>query len=169
MKYIISESQHRRLQEYYDYDEENNIMGNPSEQTLMVADFLIRYDIVDPRSILIFDDEIQIFRFEGMDFKYFGDNYVALHVSSNRGNIDIDIEFPRYEDEELEGIDQVIILKPSPKVTQFLTGISNNKIKMAKSHKSLPKLTKKKTVNKRNKMQSSNLEVLNRLSKEVKG
>jgi hypothetical protein len=108
MKYIISESQHRRLQEYYDYDEENNIMGNPSEQTLMVADFLIRYDIVDPRSILIFDDEIQIFRFEGMDFKYFGDNYVALHVSSNRGNIDIDIEFPRYEDEELEGIDQVI-------------------------------------------------------------
>lgn len=40
---------------------------------------------------------------------------------------------------------------------------------MAKSHKSLPKLTKKKTVNKRNKMQSSNLEVLNRLSKEVKG
>jgi hypothetical protein len=108
MKYIISESQHRRLQEYYDYEEENNIMGNPGEQTLMVADFLIRYDIVDPRSILIFDDEIQIFRFEGMDFKYFGDNYVALHVSSNRGNIDIDIEFPRYEDEELEGIDQVI-------------------------------------------------------------
>jgi hypothetical protein len=108
MKYIISETQHRRLQEYYDYDEENNIMGNPSEPTLMVADFLIRYDIVDPRSMLIFDDEIQIFRFEGMDFKYFGDNYVALHVSSNRGNIDIEIEFPRYEDEELEGIDEVI-------------------------------------------------------------
>jgi hypothetical protein len=108
MKYIISESQHRRLQEYYDYDEENNIMGNPNEQTLMVADFLIRYDIVDPRSMLIFDDEIQIFRFEGMDFEYFGENYVALHVSSNRGNIDIEIEFPRYEGEELEGIDEVI-------------------------------------------------------------
>jgi hypothetical protein len=43
-----------------------------------------------------------------MDFEYFGDNYVALHVSSNRGNIDIEIEFPRYEDEELEGIDEVI-------------------------------------------------------------
>jgi len=108
MKYIISETQHRRLQEYFDYDEENNVMGNPSESTLMVADFLLRYDIVNPSSMLIFDDEIQIFRFEGQDFQYFGENYVALHVSSNRGNIDIDIEFPRYEGEELEGIDEII-------------------------------------------------------------
>jgi hypothetical protein len=40
---------------------------------------------------------------------------------------------------------------------------------MAKSRKSLPKPTNKKTVNERNKKQVLNLEVINRLMKEVKG
>ena len=40
---------------------------------------------------------------------------------------------------------------------------------MAKSRKSLPKPTNKKTVNDRNKKQFLNLEVINRLMKEVKG
>lgn len=108
MKYIISESQHQRLREFYNEEEENNIMGDPSKDTLLVADFLLKYDLVDPRRILIMDDEIQIFGFEGQDFPYFNDNYVAFHVSNNRGNIDIEIEFPRYENEELEGLDEVI-------------------------------------------------------------
>jgi hypothetical protein len=40
---------------------------------------------------------------------------------------------------------------------------------MAKTHKSLPKPVNRKTVNKRNERQSSNLEIINRLWKEVKG
>ena len=108
MKYIISESQHERLQEFYNEEEENNILGNPSDDTLMVADFLLRYGLVDPRSLLIMDDEIQVFDFEGQKLTYFNDNYVSFHVSNNRGNIDIEVEFPRYENEELEGLDEVI-------------------------------------------------------------
>ena len=108
MKYIISESQHQRLQEFYNEEEENNIMGDPSKDTLLVADFLLRYDLVDPRRMLIMDDEIQIYGFEGHEFPYFNDNHVSFHVSNNRGNIDIEIEFPRYEDEELEGLDEII-------------------------------------------------------------
>lgn len=108
MKYIISESQRKRLQEFYNDEEENNVLGNPSDDTLMVADFLLRYNLVDPRSLLVMDDEIQIFSFEGQKFPYFNDNYVAFYVSNNRGNIDIEVEFPRYENEELEGLDEVI-------------------------------------------------------------
>lgn len=108
MKYIISESQHKRLQEFYNEEEENNILGNPSDDTLMVADFLLRYGLVDPRSLLVMDDEIQVFGFEGQELPYFNDNYVSFHVSNNRGNIDIEVEFPRYENEELEGLDEVI-------------------------------------------------------------
>lgn len=37
---------------------------------------------------------------------------------------------------------------------------------MAKSHKSLPKPTNKKTINKRNKLQFSNQEIINRLFAE---
>jgi hypothetical protein len=55
MKYIISESQHKRLREFYNDEEENNVLGNPSDDTLMVADFFLRYDLVDPRSLLITD------------------------------------------------------------------------------------------------------------------
>jgi hypothetical protein len=36
---------------------------------------------------------------------------------------------------------------------------------MAQSHKSLPKPTSRKTINKRNKLQMKNLEVLQKLSK----
>lgn len=108
MKYIISESQRKRLQEFYNDEEENNVLGNPSDDTLMVADFLLRYNLVDPRSLLVMDDEIQIFSFEGQKLPYFNDNYVAFYVSNNRGNIDIEVEFPRYENEELEGLDEVI-------------------------------------------------------------
>ena len=108
MKYIISESQHKRLREFYNDEEENNVLGNPSDDTLMVADFFLRYDLVDPRSLLITDDEIQVFGFEGQKFPYFNDNYVSFYVSNNRANIDIEVEFPRYENEELEGLDEVI-------------------------------------------------------------
>lgn len=108
MKYIISESQHQRLQEFYYEEEENNIMGNPSKDTLLVADFLLRYDLVDPNNMFIFDDEIDIHGFEGHEFLYFNNNFVAFHVSNNRGNIDIEIELPKYENEELEGLDEII-------------------------------------------------------------
>lgn len=37
---------------------------------------------------------------------------------------------------------------------------------MAQSHKSLPKGTSRKTVNKRNKLQRENLEIINKLSKK---
>lgn len=37
---------------------------------------------------------------------------------------------------------------------------------MAQSHKSLPKATSRKTVNKRNKLQRENLEIINKLSKK---
>lgn len=36
---------------------------------------------------------------------------------------------------------------------------------MAQAHKSLPKPTNRKTINKRNKLQKKNIEILNRLSK----
>jgi hypothetical protein len=36
---------------------------------------------------------------------------------------------------------------------------------MAQSHKSLPKPTSRKTINKRNKLQQKNIEIINRLSK----
>ena len=37
---------------------------------------------------------------------------------------------------------------------------------MAQSHKSLPKPTSRKTINKRSKLQRENLEILNKLSKK---
>jgi len=36
---------------------------------------------------------------------------------------------------------------------------------MAQAHKSIPKPTSRKTVNKRNKLQRSNIEIINKLSK----
>ena len=40
MKLIITESQYRTIHEQFNSADENNIVGNPSENTLMFADFL---------------------------------------------------------------------------------------------------------------------------------
>ena len=71
MKYIISESQYKRFNENVDI--ESNIIGEPTEEVLTVADFLNRYDIVEPGRMLIEDQAIQVFGFEGKDFKFFDD------------------------------------------------------------------------------------------------
>ena len=68
MKYIISESQYKRFNENVDI--ESNIIGEPTEEVLTVADFLNRYDIVEPGRMLIEDQAIQIFGFEEKEFSF---------------------------------------------------------------------------------------------------
>ena len=61
-KYIISESQFNRLQEQFNEDD-NFIVGNPNEETLLITDFLVKYDIVDPSNMNVFDDYIEVYNF----------------------------------------------------------------------------------------------------------
>ena len=76
MKYIISESQYKRFNENIDI--ETNIIGQPSDEVLIVADFLNRYDIVEPGKMLIEDQAIQIFGFEGKEFQFFDDEWRSI-------------------------------------------------------------------------------------------
>jgi|688.fasta_scaffold18614_8 hypothetical protein len=107
MKYIITESQYIKLKEdIFNSDDENNIIGNPSELTLMLADFLLRQDLVDIRRMLISDDEIEIFGFGEPILEYFMDNSISFQVIGAErdvhvnvvANDDIEGEYPEREE-----------------------------------------------------------------------
>ena len=98
-KYIISESQYNRLKEQLD-DNDNFIEGDPNEETLLITDFLLRYDIVDPSNINVFDDSIEIYGFENVELPYFNNNMIKLNVYPSQGDIWINVETSDNEDEE---------------------------------------------------------------------
>ncbi len=107
MKYIITESQYIKLKEdIFNSDDENNIIGNPSELTLMLADFLLRQDLVDIGRMLITDDEIEIFGFGEPILEYFMDNSISFQVIGAErdvhvnvvANDDIEGEYPEREE-----------------------------------------------------------------------
>ena len=98
-KYIISESQYTRLKEQLD-DNDNFIEGDPNEETLLITDFLLRYDIVDPSNINVFDDSIEIYGFENVELPYFNNNMIKLNVYPSQGDIWINVESSDNEDEE---------------------------------------------------------------------
>jgi len=98
-KYIISESQYNRLKEQLD-DNDNFIEGDPNEETLLITDFLLRYDIVDPSNINVFDDSIEIYGFENVELPYFNNNMIKLNVYPSKGDIWINVETSDNEDEE---------------------------------------------------------------------
>jgi hypothetical protein len=98
-KYIISESQYTRLKEQLD-DNDNFIEGDPNEETLLITDFLLRYDIVDPSNINVFDDSIEIYGFENVELPYFNNNMIKLNVYPSQGDIWINVETSDNEDEE---------------------------------------------------------------------
>ena len=60
MKLIITESQYRTINEQFNSKNENNIVGDPSENTLMFADFLLKQDIIEIGRMLILGDEIEV-------------------------------------------------------------------------------------------------------------
>lgn len=92
MKLILTESQYRKLSEMFDQEEERNIFGDPSENTLMVADLLLRQGLVEPGSFLIMDDKIQIFKIEKQDFDYLKDNSIFLNVYTIGGDVNVNVE-----------------------------------------------------------------------------
>jgi hypothetical protein len=107
MKYIITESQYIKLKEdIFNSDDENNIIGDPSELTLMLADFLLRQDLVDIGRMLITDDEIEIFGFGEPILEYFMDNSISFQVIGAErdvhvnvvANDDIEGEYPEREE-----------------------------------------------------------------------
>lgn len=92
MKYIISESQLARLKEdIFNVEDERNIMGNPSENTLMLADFLLRQDLVDVNRMLIDNDEIEIFGFQEPLLEFFMDNSMSFHVFGAEGDVHVNV------------------------------------------------------------------------------
>lgn len=99
MKLIITESQYKKLHEQYNSEDENNIIGNPSENTLMIADFLLKQNLVDPRRMLISDDEIEIFGFEQGPFDYFNDNSMSMEVHTLNDDVYVNIQGNDNDDE----------------------------------------------------------------------
>jgi hypothetical protein len=97
-KYIILESQLNRLREQFD-EKDTFITGDPNEETLFVTDFLLKYDIVDPDNINVFNDTIEIYGFEGINFPYFQNNLIKLQIFPSQGNIWINVETDDNEDE----------------------------------------------------------------------
>lgn len=92
MKYIISESQLSRLKEdIFNVEDERNIMGNPSENTLMLADFLLRQGLVDINRMLIDNDEIEIFGFQEPLLEFFMDNSMSFHVFGADGDVHVNV------------------------------------------------------------------------------
>jgi hypothetical protein len=92
MKYVITESQYKKLSEQFDFEEEDNIVGNPSENTLMIADFLLTQNLVDIRRMLILDDVIEIYGFENGPMEYFQDNKITFNVITRNGDVHINVE-----------------------------------------------------------------------------
>ena len=99
MKLIITESQYKKLHEQYNSEDENNIIGNPSENTLMIADFLLKQNLVDPRRMLISDDEIEIFGFEQGPFDYFNDNSMSMEIHTLNDDVYVNIQGIDNDDE----------------------------------------------------------------------
>ena len=99
MKLIITESQYKKLHEQYNSEDENNIIGNPSENTLMIADFLLKQNLVDPRRMLISDDEIEIFGFEQGPFDYFNDNSMSMEIHTLNDDVHVNIQGIDNDDE----------------------------------------------------------------------
>jgi hypothetical protein len=97
-KYIIKESQFKRIKEQF--DESNNfITGDPEQETLLVTDFLLRYNIVDPENINVFDNTIEIYGFEGIDFPYFQNNMIKLEIYPSKGDIWINVDTDDNDDD----------------------------------------------------------------------
>ena len=66
---------------------------------MLVTDFLLKYDIVDPNNINVFNDTIEIYGFEGINFPYFQNNLIKLQIFPSQGNIWINVETDDNEDE----------------------------------------------------------------------
>ena len=92
MKYVITESQYKKLSEQFDFEEEDNIVGNPSENTLMIADFLLTQNLVDIRRMLILDDVIEIYGFENGPMEYFQNKKIKFNVRTRNGDVHINVE-----------------------------------------------------------------------------
>jgi len=108
MKYIISESQYDKLKEQFDFEENNNVVGNPSEEVLIVADFLNRYDIVEPGDMLIKDNSIEIFGFENNNPNFFLDDMISLNIYPSKGDIWINVEWGEDVVESSEDFNEMI-------------------------------------------------------------
>jgi hypothetical protein len=106
MKYIITESQYRKLHEVFNFEDEGNIEGNPSDNTLMIADFLLRQDLVDIGNMLILDDVIEIYKFKNTNFDYFNDNAITFFVQTLDGDIHINVEGDKEDDYEGDATDR---------------------------------------------------------------
>ena len=92
MKYIISESQYSRIkEEIFNTEDENNIMGNPSENTLVLAYFLVRQGLVDIGRMLIDNDEIELFGFNEPILEYFFDNSLSFNVFGTDTDIHVNV------------------------------------------------------------------------------
>lgn len=100
MKYILTESQYARLKEdIFSSHDENNIVGNPSENTLMIADFLLRQNIVEVDRMLVLDNEIEIFGFIDKPFDYFLDNSLGFDVHTIDGDVHVNVQGKDNDDE----------------------------------------------------------------------
>lgn len=100
MKYIISETQYRRLNEQFVPADENNIIGDPSPNTLMFADFLLNQNLVEIGRMLISDDEIEIFGFEDQPFEYFNDNSLSFDVHTINNDLHVNAQGNDNDDED---------------------------------------------------------------------
>jgi hypothetical protein len=92
MKYLITESQYKKLSEQFDFEEEDNIVGNPSENTLMIVDFLLTQNLVDIGRMLILNDVIEIYGFENGPMEYFQDNKITFDVQTRGNDVHINVE-----------------------------------------------------------------------------
>lgn len=97
-KYIITESQLSRIKEQFDM-KDSFITGEPNEETLLVTDFLLKYNVVDSDNMNVFDDNIEIYGFQGIDFPYFQNNMVKLEIFPSKGNIWINVETDDNDDD----------------------------------------------------------------------
>lgn len=97
-KYIITESQLSRIEEQFDM-KDSFITGEPNEETLLVTDFLLKYNVVDSDNLNVFDDNIEIYGFQGIDFPYFQNNMIKLEIFPSEGNIWINVETDDNDDD----------------------------------------------------------------------
>lgn len=104
MKLIITESQYRTIEEQFNFADENNIVGDPSENTLMFADFLLKQDIVEIGRMLVLVDEIEVFGFLNRKFEYFLDNSVIFNVLTINGDVHVNVTG---NDDDEEGDDKM--------------------------------------------------------------
>lgn len=97
-KYIITESQLSRMKEQFDM-KDSFITGEPNEETLLVTDFLLKYNVVDSDNMNVFDDNIEIYGFQGIDFPYFQNNMIKLEIFPSKGNIWINVKTDDNDDD----------------------------------------------------------------------